>query len=284
VANKEFIEAIGKLRVIAAQVTTITVGTRAAHFQVCQVRFDQDGSIFVQCPYFPGSNGILASLSQDPEAEGPINYDLTQGGKLTSHLVKLSHHPDGNVHFSQDGKILTVVRRKTFPLATTIGVVFQLHIYYPEKFENATEAKRKRAYLPFVFQGGLPQAITVFAEWRRRHAMEANLDPPNGVAGPVTQIINRKTGVASTVFFLMQPVGFAMRDHLLIVGVEATRPLPNVTEPTMILIGGFDPHEAAEPGQRARQTGLLFWKYPYQASDHLRSLLGSVDFDAQPRF
>jgi hypothetical protein len=284
VANREFIQALGRLRVIAAQGATITVGTRARHFQVCQVAFNKDGSIFVQCPYFPGRNGILASPSQDPEAEGPITYDLTESGKLTSHLVKLSHPPDGNVHFSQDRKILSVVRRKTFPLATTIGFVFQLHIYHPERFEKVTKTKKRRAYLPFLFAGRLPQAITVFAEWRRRRAMEANLDPANGVAGPVTEIISRKTGVASTVFFLMQPVGFALRDYVLIVGVEPTRPLPNVTEPTMILMGGFDPHEVAEPGHKARHTGLLIWKYPYEPTESLRSLLGSVDLDAQPRF
>jgi hypothetical protein len=198
--------------------------------------------------------------------------------------VKLSHHPDGNVHFSQDGKIVTAVRRRTFPLATSIGLVFQLHIYHPEKFEEVTKAKKRRAYLPFVFEERLPQAITIFAEWRRRRAMEANLDPPNGVAGPVTQIINRKTGVASTVFFLMQPDRFALHDHLLIVGVEPTQPLPNVTEPTMILMGGFDPNEVAEPGQKGRHTGLLIWKYPFEPTESLRGLLGSVDLDASPRF
>jgi hypothetical protein len=198
--------------------------------------------------------------------------------------VKLSHHPDGNVHFSQDGKIVTAVRRRTFPLATSIGLVFQLHIYHPEKFEEVTKAKKRRAYLPFVFEERLPQAITIFAEWRRRRAMEANLDPPNGVAGPVTQIINRKTGVASTFFFLMQSDRFALRDHLLIVGAEPTQPLPNVTEPTMILMGGFDPNEVAEPGQKGRHTGLLIWKYPFEPTESLRGLLGSVDLDASPRF
>lgn len=282
-ANREFIETIGRLRVIAAQSATITVATRARHFQVCQVAFDKNGSILVQCPYFPGRKGILASPSQDPEAEGPVTYDLTEGGKLTSHLVKLSHHPDGNIHFSQDGKILTAVRRRTFPLPTTIGLVFQLYIYYPEKFKEATKAKKGRAYLPFDFAERLPQAITVFAEWRRRRAMEANLDPPNGVTGPVAEIINRKTGVTSTVFFLMQPNGFALRDYLLIVGVEPTLPLPNVTEPTMILMGGFDPNEVAEPGQKGRHTGLLIWKYPFEPTESLRDLLGSVDLDPRPR-
>jgi hypothetical protein len=284
VANQEFVETIGRLRVIAAQAATVTVGTQTRHFQVCQVLFEKDGSILVQCPYFPGRHGILAAPSQDPNADGPVTYDLTEGGKLTSHLVKLSHHPDGEVHFSQDGKILTVVRRKTFPLATTIGHVFRLHIFHPEGFTEATKAKRKRAYLPFVFYGSLPQALTVFAEWRRRRAMEANLDPPNGVAGPDTQSISRKTGTAFTVFFLMQPGGFPMRDHLLVVGVEPARPLPNVTEPTMILVGGFDPHEPTEPGQKVPQTGLLVWKYPQEPSEHLRCLLGSVDLDAQPCF
>lgn len=283
-ANRKFIETIGRLRVIAAKVATVTVGAYRRHFQVCQIAFDKDGSILVQCPYFPGRHGILAAPTQDPAADGPVTYDLAEGGKLTSHLVKLSHHPDGNVHFSQDGKILTVVRRKTFPLATTIGLVFRLHIFYPERFTEVTRAKKRRAYLPFVFDGPLPQALMVFAEWRRRRAMEADLDLPDGVAGPATQLISRMTGIAFSVFFLMHPSGFPLRDHVLVVGVEPAPPLAEVTEPTMILVAGFDPHEGTQPGQKAPQTGLLTWKYPLEPSEHLRSILGSVDLDAQPRF
>ena len=114
--------------------------------------------------------------------------------------------------------------------------------------------------------------------------MEANLDLPDGVAGPVTQLISRATGVAFSAFFVMQPAGFPLREHLLVVGVELAHPLPTVTEPTMILLGGFDPDEGTEPGQRVPQTGLLAWKYPQNPSEDLRSLLGSVDLDAQLRF
>jgi hypothetical protein len=70
---------------------------------------------------------------------------------------------------------------------------------------------------------------------------------------------------------------------LLLVGVEPTLPLPNVTKPTMILMGGFDPNEVAEPGQKGRHTGLLIWKYPFEPTESLRGLLGSVDLDARPR-
>jgi len=282
-ANQEYLEARGRLRVIAAERATITVGTDAVHFQVCQITFGKDGSIFVQCPYFPGRNGILSSPPQDPDATGPITYDLRARGKLTSHLVKLSHHPDGNVHFSQDGKILTAVRRKTFPLSTMIGHVFQLHIYHPTGFEELKATKSGRAYLPFVFRPELPPAITLFAEWRRRRAIEANTDPPDGTAGPVTEITSRTSRATFTVFFLAQPAGFPLRDHVLLVGAETTQPLENLKGPTMVLMGGFDPHEVTEPGQKVQHTGLLAWLYPCVPNEDMLRRIGSVDVDAQPR-
>lgn len=280
VANQEFVELRGQIKLLAAERATVAVGTSDLLHQICQIGFQRDGSISVQCPYFPGHQGILSSPSQDPDATGPITYNLREAGKLTSHLVKLNHHPDGNVHFSQDGKILTLVRRKTFDLSTTIGHVFQLHTYFPDAFEPLKQTKAGRAYLPFVFQPNLPKAVTVWGEWRRRRDMEANLQPSGGIAGPLTDIQNRKTGVVSKVFFLGQPAGFAFPDNLLLIGVHSTQELSTVVEPTMILVGGFDPHEVKQPGIPSRQTGLLCWLYPHRPTEESRQLLGSVDFGA----
>lgn len=263
---------------LAAPRATVIVGSSAGFHQVCQVGFQPDGSVSVQCPYFPGHNGILSSPSQDPDAKGPITYDLSAGGKLTSHLVKLHHHADGTVHFSQDGKILTLIRRRTFDLSSSIGHVFQLHTYFPAAFSQFAKSKPGRLYLPFQFRLALPAAITVFGEWRRRRDIEANLVPSDGIAGPLTTVHSRKTGIDSTVFFLAQPKDYALVEHVLMVGVHETSALPEIREPTMILVGGFDPHEVSVPGEATRQTGLLCWLYPHRPTDEARKLLGTVDY------
>ncbi len=68
-----------------------------------QIGFDKDGSLFIHFPYFQHRTGILSS-SEIPATGGrKADVNLEHGGKVTSHRVKYSHHPDGRAHFSQDG-------------------------------------------------------------------------------------------------------------------------------------------------------------------------------------
>lgn len=74
-----------------------------------QVGFDKDGSLFIHFPYFQHRTGILSSSEIPPTGERKADVNIEHGGKVTSHRVKYSHHPDGRAHFSQDGKIFTAI-------------------------------------------------------------------------------------------------------------------------------------------------------------------------------
>lgn len=284
--NRDFIKQQGRVRLVAAERATVTVlDGSGPHYQVCQIAFQKsDGSILVQCPYFPGRNGILSSPPHDAAKGPPYSYTLSDHGKLTSHLVKLSHHPDGKVHFSQDGRIVTTIGRNSVNLRTSIGNIFQLSIYHPHGFQSLKKPKAGRAYLPFPYTDRLPEAITVWAEWRRRSDLEANTDPPGSVTGPNPKIKNRVTGYEGTVFFLGQPFGHPIRSHVLVVGVDPTLLPEGVNEPMMVLLAGFDPHEMKTGDPQPKQTGLLMWWYPFMSSEEGRKRIGSVDFNPEPRF
>jgi hypothetical protein len=65
---------------------------------MCRINFGSDGSLFFSFPYFPHSQGILAKgryRAGDTSAKIP----LTEHGKVTSHLAKLTHHTSGEVLF-----------------------------------------------------------------------------------------------------------------------------------------------------------------------------------------
>lgn len=64
---------------------------------------------------------VLAAATLDAHGS---TLDLRDGGKVTSHLVKYAHHPDGEAHFSQTGKVLTQVRRRAMPLDGIEGHCF----------------------------------------------------------------------------------------------------------------------------------------------------------------
>ena len=95
-------------------VLTIQVGT--VRYKVFQVVFPTDGSLFVTFPYFRHRTGILAAATIPANGQTSSQVDLQVGGKIASHDVKYSHHTDGRAHFSQAGKVFTVVKRQSIAL------------------------------------------------------------------------------------------------------------------------------------------------------------------------
>ena len=93
-----------------------------------QIGFDKDGSLFIHFPYFQHRIGILTSSEIPATGKRAANVDIEHGGKVTSHRVKYSHHPDGRAHFSQDGKIFTAIKRQSIPLDAQNGHIFTLYI------------------------------------------------------------------------------------------------------------------------------------------------------------
>lgn len=272
----------GWLRFIAATQAVVTVGTSLAHHQLCQILFGKDGSIYVQFPYFKRRTGIVSEVRFEPGAQFPTTVSLTDQGKVTSHLVKFTHHTSGEVLLSQTGRVRTEIRRMSFPLAGPIGRVFELHAYWLSGFEPLERGKAKsdRPYLPFVFRD-IPFAVVVSAQWRRKRAIEANFEPTGGVSGPVTSIIHRRTGERLTVFFLGQPLGCPLQNHVLMVGCAEAQLPENLDHPMMLFLGGWDPHESLDSSIPVRQTGCLAFVYPVDSPEELVRRIGSIDL--QPR-
>lgn len=285
-ANNRFIREENGLRYFAAERSVYSVGAYDADHKICQISFARsDGSLFVSCPYFPHERGGILSVAKWP-AKPPYTLSLHEGGKVTSHLVKFSHHPDGRVHFSQSGRIKTEIKRQSFTLPDSIGDVFQLHVYHVCEFKPLVHSNRKRgrAYLISRAIGQLPPAVTIAAQWRRKADIVANISPPGGTTGPISRVLSRRTGREFTTTFLGQPPGFPLTQHVLLVTCKTTDMLPNIKEPTMIFIGGYDALET-RPGvkKRMRTSECLVWMYPTSSSDELATRIGTVDFQPPPR-
>lgn len=255
----------------------LAVGDYPYYRQLCLVVFGKDGSMYISTPYFGAGAGTVTSAAV---GDGPPHQiSFAPGGRVTSHLVKFSHHPDGEVHFSQDSKVRTEIKRRSFNLVASIGEVLQLHIYHPAGFEaiDLVRQKTDRVYLLNVFKGDLPSAIVVRGEWRRKRDIAANTEPRGGIVPPITTVIHRRTGVDSVVTLLGQPEGWPLRDHVLMLSCYPTTPLDNITDKTMILLGGWDPADVAPPGQHAKQTGCLAWLYPQKNAEAAAARLGTID-------
>jgi hypothetical protein len=218
-----------------------------------------------------------------PEAKGPLTIDLKEHGRVSTHQVKFTHHPTGEVLFSKTGRVRSEIRRQSFPLSGPIGHLFQLHAYWLSGFELLSEErlKRKKLYLPFRIEAKIPAGIVLSAQWRRKAAILDNVEAASArsTVGPAPKALDRPTGKRTQLFLLGQPANSPLQDHLIVIECDEAPPPSGVEASTMILMGGWDPHEVQEPGLKpsAPATGFLTFMYPAGRPEELKTLIGTLD-------
>lgn len=267
----ENIDAIRSDRVVC----TITVGElRVKAFQIV---FGADGSLFITFPYFRHRIGILSSSHIPATGTRQSQVNLEQGGKVTSHLVKYSHHIDGQAHFSQTGKIVTVIKRQSIALDIQHGHIFSLLIQGFQALDPADQVRdavtsSKRAIVDFAVES--PEAVKFVGRWFDVNKLRFNNPTPTiGPTLPMTDPDGRQTNAC----MVASPAENAR--HVLAISCE---PIPNLgPEPEMFMFyGGFDPAELMN--DTTREAGFLAFLYPISEADKMRERLGSVDYILRP--
>jgi hypothetical protein len=131
------------LRVLKSERFVIAVETPSGTFKLFQIICGRDGSVFVPFPYFKNSSAQLSEGTLKGGQSYPLN--LSVSGPVTMHRVKYTHHVDGESHFSQEGKILTRIRRRANPLQAYGGHLFTIQLQGLPDFKRVTDGDlRKR--------------------------------------------------------------------------------------------------------------------------------------------
>lgn len=250
------------------QESKVTVGVSVGSntFMILQVIFHTDGSVFINFPYYKHSNGLLA-VATHPGGDRQRTFSLEPGGKVVSHLVKYSHKPDGEVHFSQDGKVLTVIRKKSVPLVSLAGHLFSVSIQGIDNFDRNNPSSKKRRFLR-VFDAGseMPEAIRIVGYW---HPL-----------GNLKDVV--PDGVPMGAMLLSPPLGNPMEKYVLLLEGKPVSKLTQDEPTAMILIGGFDGTDIIQNPEL--ETKFLAFSYPLSDYDQLKARLGSADYEAgRPR-
>lgn len=238
-----------------------------------QVIFREDGSLFINFPYFRHRTGLLSSSAIPANGKRQSDVNLEQGGKVTSHLVKYSHHPDGRAHFSQTGKIITAVKRQSIALATQNGHIFSLLIQGLDALKAADPVKdscdsTKRALIEFAMEP--PGAVKFVGRWLDVNKMRFN--NPTPTIGPVVNMLDPDGTRTDSIF-----VASAHADTRHVLAISCV-PIPKVSsEPEMfVFYGGFDaPEIMMEP---TKEAGFLAFIYPVSEAEKVKERLGSVDY------
>ena len=238
-----------------------------------QVFFGKDGSLFVTFPYFRHRTGILSSCGLPANGEAKSEVNLEQQGKVTSHLVKYSHHPDGSAHFSQTGKIVTAIKRQSVALDRQHRHIFSLIIQGLGGLEMAhpikdVESSATRSLVDFEVDPC--DAIRFVARWL--DASKMRFSYPTDTIGPVGSLED-PDGVTRPYCLVASP--HVYEKHLLALTCESTPKLGPEQE-MFVFYGGFDPPEMMmDP---TKEAGFLAFIYPVSAAETVKERIGTVDY------
>jgi hypothetical protein len=273
--NRKWVCTDGRLRYFGSAKAVVSFLTPLGHLEALQIIFSKrDGSIIV-APMFQGEpEGVVARLRR-PAGAGSATMSYSERGRLTGQLVKYSHHLSGRAHFNLSGRTTSDVGKQSAPLQVE-QLLFQFDAYWLAGLRLLQKPKQDRPYLPFAFEH-IPTGLTIAARWWRKSSVVSSIDRPSGTTGPVTQVLNRKTGRIANTIFLGPPPGFPLQDWVLALECGEAKIPDGVTEPSVVLLGGLDhpdyPDEEAERGS----SDALMLMYPSKADDDLRSRMGSID-------
>ena len=267
---------IKQVAAFRSQRTVVTVLANVGRYKVFQIFFGRDGSLFVTFPYFSHRTGILAAATIPGNGQTTSQVNLQLGGKIASHLVKYSHHPDGRAHFSQHGKVRTEIKRQSVALSRQHGHIFSLLVQGLSAFDKADDAKDvggspKRTALTFQITGSAePEAIKFVGRWLDVSMMSAS--DSSAIIGP-TVLTQDSAGNQRNGVLLASPYDQNPHHVLCITSQPMARlgPDPEV----MCFYGGYAPREVMD--DTTKDAGFLGFLYPAADADQLKLRLGTID-------
>lgn len=238
--------------------------------RIAKVRFAADGSIYVFFPGFVKTDGVACKAVLRAGKAITSSLDLTENGKVTSHLVKYSHHSDGEAHFSQDGKVHTYIRRKSVPLGLQRGHLFTIQLQKTDSFPLLQSARKKQVTLVRPSEEGALK----FTAWRYHIA---DLGVPSNVTTSMRPGgIQTPDGKMRQGFFIAPPTGAIFDDMVLFLAFEEIPWLNAEKSPQLLFLGAFDSQSQAF--DHSLDTEFIVFAYPCSDFDQLRQRIGSIDF------
>ena len=240
----------------------------------------KDGSLYVAFPYYKESTGLLTLATLSANKEYPTHIPLLNGGKVTGHKVKYSHHSDGSVHFSQDGKIYTQIKNNSVPLEGADGHIFTVQLQGINDFTSLKKSEQKSILTPkkiilnFVFKGTAPEAYKFVAHWYSQESLVNKITQ----FGDKPWFICEKPDKTRVVGMLISsPFNYSSKPYYLLLSCEGTPSLGSEFPSQLTFIGGFDHKSIAL--DHTKDTQFLSLAYPVSESYRdLVSRIGTVDY------
>ena len=242
--------------------------------QIFQIIFVKDGSIFISFPYYRKKEGIVSKVSHKGESD---TLELVPGGKATSYAVKYSHHWDGESHFSQDGKVKTIIRKHSVPLEKYSGHFFTVQFQGLRDFDlnlnNQLEYSNTKTRLFFQLNPN-PEAIKFVGLLYSINELKQRLiKKADDAYGPILEGIS-EIGEKTKGFLLSSPISYKSSNLVLYLYCKEIISMGE-KEDVLTFMGGFDTPNIVN--DLSHITTMLMFMYPVYNINDLQKKIGSID-------
>ncbi|AFM14098.1 hypothetical protein Turpa_3461 [Turneriella parva DSM 21527] len=208
---------------------------------------------------------------------------------ITDHDIKFSWHPDGECHFSQDGKIITTVRKQVSTPENYFGHLFTWTAFNLKDFSQTENLKylsrtsKRQKTLNCNLNLGTTHGINMVGHWydkdRYYAAMKQNF--ANGIVGPtLTEKREEENGHTRDIghFLLSQPATSPFHSKLLDLVVYERTDATQSSFNDYFFFGGFDkPEIALNPNKPTSALYFFYTNNPDSDIDQLSKRLDSRD-------
>ena len=199
-------------------------------------------------------------------------------------MVKFSYPLDGNVHFSQDGKVFTKVR-KVCPIIHKIeGHFFTVQVQGLDSFDQFELAKEKtsnpkqRAFIEANFGNKMPPAIKIVGMLYSRSNLRSRTS--SRFFGPIITTKDTKGNLRQGCICSPLMESNVNENINLLFMCEAIPKINKSNSATLSFIGGFDERSIVE--DQTKDSTFLALVYPAENIEELTQKIGSIDFIHNP--
>ncbi|MDD2625812.1 MAG: SEC-C domain-containing protein [Bacilli bacterium] len=271
----------------------ITISLGEERYKLFQIFYLKDGTICIDCPFFKDKDGALNEVILPPSREPKIDIKpFVDNGKVVSHNIKYSHHPDGRAHFSQDGKIFTKIKKQSVPYDKICGHMFTVMIegiHYFNKVNSKKDfphGKNKRTVINFEMPIGYldfeREGLNFIGKLFPISYFEENLDKipslnkDKEMLGPKILLRNDEITVSSIMLSSLD--NNPSSGYILTISPIKRKLLSNKDKPSLLFLGGFDDFKKGV--DLSQETSFLIFFYPAHHFSNMDKL-ENIDFIKQ---
>jgi hypothetical protein len=276
------------IRAFTAEFFDVVLNIGEERRKACKIQFrflKQGLAAYVHMSSFGYTYGRLRRVEFKGAVSGPESVSFMEGGITTTRMMKYNHPPDGNAHFSQDGKVHSYFA-KSKPLRTVAGHLFSFHFWGADAFDLAgTKEARpptsKRATVNLYADPELAadQVAGRIVGWCYPRSVVPLVGPIDPVAGPAEPAAwTVESGEVRQTLVIAPPNPPPVDDLIFFVTFHPMDRSTGPDYPVLVFMGGFN--ASRDQTRTDSYSNCLALKYSEEEDDfeEMVRLCGSIDY------